>query len=45
MEGGYFLGFAQEKGLEMGKDDLDGKPDNIKEKIVAGKHSLLLLFW
>ncbi|CAK9048846.1 unnamed protein product [Durusdinium trenchii] len=28
---------AKEKELEMGKEDLDGKPDNIKEKIVAGR--------
>jgi len=28
---------AKEKELEMAKDDLDGKPDEIKEKIVAGR--------
>eukprot|EP00913_Durusdinium_trenchii_P024798 g23274.t1 len=28
---------AKDKELEMGKEDLDGKPDNIKEKIVAGR--------
>ena len=28
---------AQEKGIEMGRDDLGGKPDNIKEKIVQGR--------
>lgn len=31
---------GQEKELEMGKEDLDGKPDNIKEKIVAGAPGL-----
>jgi elongation factor Ts len=28
---------AKEKELEMGRDDLAGKPDNIKEKIVQGR--------
>jgi elongation factor Ts len=28
---------AREKAIEMGKDDLAGKPDNIKEKIVQGR--------
>ncbi len=28
---------AKEKEIEMGRDDLDGKPDNIKEKIVSGR--------
>jgi elongation factor Ts len=28
---------AREKEIEMGRDDLDGKPDNIKEKIVSGR--------
>ncbi|NJK57049.1 MAG: translation elongation factor Ts [Pleurocapsa sp. SU_5_0] len=28
---------AKEKEIEMGRDDLDGKPDNIKEKIVTGR--------
>ncbi|NJK49312.1 translation elongation factor Ts [Candidatus Gracilibacteria bacterium] len=27
----------KEKGIEMGRDDLGNKPDNIKEKIVAGR--------
>ncbi len=27
----------KEKGIEMGRDDLAGKPDNIKEKIVQGR--------
>ena len=27
----------KEKAIEMGKDDLAGKPDNIKEKIVSGR--------
>lgn len=27
----------KEKEIEMGRDDLDGKPDNIKEKIVQGR--------
>lgn len=27
----------KEKAIEMGKDDLSGKPDNIKEKIVQGR--------
>ena len=27
----------KEKQIEMGRDDLSGKPDNIKEKIVAGR--------
>lgn len=27
----------KEKSIEMGKDDLSGKPDNIKEKIVQGR--------
>jgi elongation factor Ts len=27
----------REKAIEMGRDDLAGKPDNIKEKIVAGR--------
>ncbi|CAE7263149.1 tsf, partial [Symbiodinium pilosum] len=27
----------KEKQLEMAKDDLDGKPENIKEKIVVGR--------
>ncbi|MBD2314805.1 translation elongation factor Ts [Desertifilum sp. FACHB-1129] len=27
----------QEKAIEMGRDDLAGKPDNIKEKIVQGR--------
>ena len=27
----------KEKQIEMGRDDLDGKPDNIKEKIVSGR--------
>lgn len=27
----------KEKEIEMGRDDLDGKPDNIKEKIVSGR--------
>lgn len=38
----------KEKAIEMGKDDLAGKPDNIKEKIVQGRiekrlHELCLL--
>lgn len=28
---------SKEKEIEMGRDDLDGKPDNIKEKIVSGR--------
>ncbi len=28
---------AKEKEIEMGRDDLDGKPQNIKEKIVQGR--------
>ncbi len=28
---------AKEKAIEMGRDDLGNKPDNIKEKIVAGR--------
>jgi elongation factor Ts len=28
---------AKEKEIEMGRDDLAGKPDNIKEKIVSGR--------
>lgn len=28
---------SKEKAIEMGKDDLAGKPDNIKEKIVSGR--------
>jgi elongation factor Ts len=28
---------AREKEIEMGRDDLDGKPENIKEKIVSGR--------
>lgn len=28
---------AKEKEIEMGRDDLDGKPENIKEKIVTGR--------
>ncbi len=28
---------AKEQEIEMGRDDLDGKPDNIKEKIVSGR--------
>lgn len=28
---------TREKEIEMGRDDLDGKPDNIKEKIVSGR--------
>lgn len=28
---------AKEKEIEMGRDDLTGKPDNIKEKIVQGR--------
>ena len=28
---------AQEKAIEMNKDDLSGKPDNMKEKIVQGR--------
>ncbi|HHP7231867.1 MAG TPA: translation elongation factor Ts [Xenococcaceae cyanobacterium] len=28
---------AKEKAIEMGRDDLEGKPDNIKEKIVQGR--------
>ncbi len=28
---------AKEKEIEMGRDDLQGKPDNIKEKIVQGR--------
>ena len=28
---------TKEKESEMGRDDLDGKPDNIKEKIVSGR--------
>jgi elongation factor Ts len=27
----------KEKAIEMGRDDLGNKPDNIKEKIVAGR--------
>ena len=27
----------KEKEIEMGRDDIEGKPDNIKEKIVAGR--------
>jgi elongation factor Ts len=27
----------REKAIEMGRDDLAGKPENIKEKIVAGR--------
>lgn len=28
---------TKEKEIEMGRDDLEGKPDNIKEKIVTGR--------
>jgi elongation factor Ts len=28
---------SKEKDIEMGRDDLEGKPDNIKEKIVSGR--------
>lgn len=28
---------TKEKEIEMGRDDLDGKPENIKEKIVSGR--------
>ncbi len=28
---------SKEKAIEMGRDDLSGKPDNIKEKIVQGR--------
>jgi elongation factor Ts len=28
---------TREKAIEMGRDDLDGKPENIKEKIVTGR--------
>ncbi|MDJ0595080.1 MAG: translation elongation factor Ts [Pleurocapsa sp. MO_226.B13] len=28
---------AKEKEIEIGRDDLEGKPDNIKEKIVSGR--------
>lgn len=28
---------TKEKEIEMGRDDLEGKPDNIKEKIVSGR--------
>ena len=28
---------SKEKEIEMGRDDLEGKPDNIKEKIVSGR--------
>ncbi len=28
---------VKEKEIEMGRDDLEGKPDNIKEKIVQGR--------
>lgn len=28
---------SKEKEIEMGRDDLDGKPENIKEKIVTGR--------
>lgn len=28
---------AKEREIEMGRDDLEGKPDNIKEKIVEGR--------
>ena len=28
---------SKEKAIEMGKDDLAGKPENIKEKIVSGR--------
>jgi len=28
---------SKEKEIEMGRDDLDGKPENIKEKIVSGR--------
>ena len=28
---------AKEKEIEMGRDDLEGKPENIKEKIVSGR--------
>ena len=28
---------TKEKDIEMGRDDLEGKPDNIKEKIVSGR--------
>ena len=30
---------TKEKEIEMGRDDLDGKPDEIKEKIVSGRIS------
>ncbi|MEM6613810.1 MAG: translation elongation factor Ts [Cyanobacteria bacterium P01_C01_bin.72] len=30
---------TKEKEIEMGRDDLEGKPDNIKEKIVSGRIS------
>ncbi len=30
---------TKEKEIEMGRDDLDGKPENIKEKIVGGRIS------
>ncbi|MGF1587893.1 MAG: translation elongation factor Ts [Pleurocapsa sp.] len=30
---------TKEKEIEMGRDDLEGKPENIKEKIVAGRIS------
>jgi elongation factor Ts len=33
---------ATEKSIEMQKDDLQGKPDEIKEKIVEGRISKLL---
>ena len=32
----------KEKQIEMGRDDLSGKPDNIKEKIVEGRISIRL---
>ncbi len=28
---------AKEKGIEMGRDDLEGKPEQVREKIVAGR--------
>ena len=36
-----FSGLRKEKQLEMKKEDMEGKPDNVKEKIVTGIDFLL----
>ena len=36
---------CQEKALEMAKEDLEGKPDAIKEKIVAGRPATVSAAW